>query len=235
MRIALVEDDKAQREILRSFCSRYAKEKHTEITLDEFEQPLLFLDRYDGRYDLVFMDILMPYMDGMACAAALREKDEQVALCFVTSMAQYAIHGYEVGAVDFIVKPVKYEEFAMKMARIERILQKRESPMLLINGRQGVHRIDMRDLYYVEVYNHSLLFHTRDGNIETYGKLSALEEDPKFSGFIRTTPAYLVNIRHIGRIDENTLTVHGERVPISRRRRKECLEQIAGVVGGVLY
>ena len=107
--------------------------------------------------------------------------------------------------------------------------------MLLISGRQGVHRIDMRDLYYVEVYNHSLLFQTRDGDIETYGKLSALEEDPKFAGFIRTTPAYLVNIRHIGRIDENTLTVHGERVPISRRRRKECLEQIAGVVGGVLY
>ena len=235
MRVALVEDEKEKRDILRAFCVRYAEEKHTEITLDEFDQPLVFLDRYDGRYDLIFMDILMPYMDGMACAASLREKDEQVALCFVTSMSQYAIRGYEVGAVDFIVKPVKYEEFAMKMARIERILQRRESAMLLINGRKGVYRIDVRDLYYVEVYNHSLLYHTRDGNIETYGKLSALEEDPKFADFIRTPPAYLVNIRHIGRIDENTLTVHGESVPISRRRRRECLERIAGVVGGGFY
>ena len=232
LKIAIVEDEKAYAETLARYCSRYAQEKQREISAACFENPVDFLEKYRGEYDVVFMDILMPMMDGMTCARRLREKDDTVILCFITSMAQYAIHGYEVGAMDFMVKPVNYSEFSMKLDRIFRVLSKRVDDSFLISSRNMVKKIDLRDLYYVEVYNHSLIFHTGEGSFEAYGKLTSLEEDSRFSRFIRVSPSHLVNCAQISSVGDDALTVHGKQLPVSRRRRKECLEKMAALLGG---
>ena len=233
IRIAIVEDEEEYANTIRRFCSRYSAEKHADIDLVWHENPVAFLEGYRGDYDVVLMDVVMPLMDGMTCARRLRERDGNVLLCFITSMAQYAIHGYEVGALDYVVKPIAYEEFAMKMDRLGRLLERQGAKTYLINSRSAVRRIDLRDLYYVEVYSHSLLFHTAQGDFEAYGKLSALEEDERFQRFLRVTPSHLVNSAYISSVEEDTLTVHGTAIPISRRRKKECLERLAMIMGGV--
>ncbi len=233
IRIAMVEDEEEYAKTIRRYCSRYNAEKHTDIDLVWHDNPVAFLEGYRGDCDVVFMDVVMPLMDGMTCARRLREMDGNVLLCFITSMAQYAIHGYEVGALDYVVKPIAYEEFAMKMDRLGRLLERQGAKTYLINSRSAVRRIDLRDLYYVEVYSHSLLFHTAQGDIEAYGKLSALEEDERFQRFLRVTPSHLVNSAYISSVEEDTLTVHGTAIPISRRRKKECLERLAMIMGGV--
>lgn len=233
IRIAMVEDEEAYAKTIRRYCSRYSTEKHTDIDLVWHDNPVAFLEGYRGDYDVVFMDVVMPLMDGMTCARGLRERDGNVLLCFITSMAQYAIHGYEVGALDYVVKPITYEEFALKMDRLGRLLERQGARTFLINSRSAVHRIDLRDLYYVEVYSHSLLFHTAQGDFEAYGKLSALAEDERFQRFLRVTPSHLVNSAYISAVSEDTLTVHGVEIPISRRRKKECLEKLAMAMGGV--
>ena len=233
IRIAMVEDEEEYAKTIRRYCSRYSTEKHTDIDLVWHDNPVAFLEGYRGDYDVVFMDVVMPLMDGMTCARGLRERDGNVLLCFITSMAQYAIHGYEVGALDYVVKPIAYEEFALKMDRLGRLLERQGARTFLINSRSAVHRIDLRDLYYVEVYSHSLLFHTAQGDFEAYGKLSALAEDGRFQRFLRVTPSHLVNSAYISAVSEDTLTVHGVEIPISRRRKKECLEKLAMAMGGV--
>ncbi|MBR6954083.1 MAG: response regulator transcription factor [Clostridia bacterium] len=233
IRIAMVEDEEEYAKTIRRYCSRYSTEKHTDIDLVWHDNPVAFLEGYRGDYDVVFMDVVMPLMDGMTCARGLRERDGNVLLCFITSMAQYAIHGYEVGALDYVVKPIAYEEFALKMDRLGRLLERQGARTFLINSRSAVHRIDLRDLYYVEVYSHSLLFHTAQGDYEAYGKLSALAEDERFQRFLRVTPSHLVNSAYISAVSEDTLTVHGVEIPISRRRKKECLEKLAMAMGGV--
>ena len=233
IRIAMVEDEEEYAKTIRRYCSRYSTEKHTDIDLVWHDNPVAFLEGYRGDYDVVFMDVVMPLMDGMTCARGLRERDGNVLLCFITSMAQYAIHGYEVGALDYVVKPIAYEEFALKMDRLGRLLERQGARTFLINSRSAVHRIDLRDLYYVEVYSHSLLFHTAQGDFEAYGKLSALAEDERFQRFLRVTPSHLVNSAYISAVSEDTLTVHGVEIPISRRRKKECLEKLAMAMGGV--
>ena len=84
-------------------CSLYASEKNLEIPATAFANPADFLEKYRGDYNVVFMDIMLPLIDGMECVKRLREMDENMLLCFVTSMALYAIRGYEVGVFDFIL------------------------------------------------------------------------------------------------------------------------------------
>ncbi len=232
LRIAVVEDEANAAQTIIRYCRMYASEKNLEISAAACGNPVDFLEKYRGEYDAVFMDIMMPLMDGMECARRLRELDENVILCFVTSMAQYAIRGYEVGAFDFILKPVSYAEFHMKLDRIARILNKRMESTVLISTRNAVLNLSVRELAYVEVYNHMLVYHTRTEKYEAYGKLSELEADERFSRFIRITPSHLVNCDRISSLGDDFLIVNGERLPVARRRRKECMEKMAALLGG---
>ena len=232
IRIAIVEDEEEYAKTIQRYCDRYSTEKHIDINFVWHINPVSFLEKYRGEYDVVFMDIAMPMMNGMDCARRLREQDDSVVLCFITSMAQYAIRGYEVNAFDFILKPVGYTEFSMKLDRILRFLNKRVEATILISSRNEVNNVAVRDLAYVEVYNHMLIYHTRSEQYEAYGKLSELESDERFKRFIRITPSHLVNCDQVSSITEDSITVSGAQLPVSRRRRKECLEKMALLLGG---
>lgn len=235
LRIAVVEDEKEAAQTVVRYCQNYSSMRQEEIETDWFNSPVAFLNQYRGGYDLILMDILMPEMNGMECARQLRRQDENVMLCFVTNMARYAIQGYEVGAVDFIIKPVSFEEFTMKLDRMRRLLRRQVSESIMINVQNRIVKFDLQDLYFVEVYNHNLVYHTRQGDFEIYGKLSALEEDNRFNRFVRVSQSHLVNCAHVSTVLEDCLIVHDVRVPISRRRRKACLEKMASVIGGICY
>ena len=232
LKIAIVEDEAQASQRIIQYCNRYASERTRDISAAAWDNPVDFLERYRGEYDVVFMDIMMPMMNGMDCARRLREQDDSVVLCFITSMAQYAIRGYEVNAFDFILKPVGYTEFCMKLDRILRFLNRRVEATVLISSRNTVNNVNVRDLAYVEVYNHMLIYHTRSEQYEAYGKLSELESDERFKRFIRITPSHLVNCDQVSSITEDSITVSGAQLPVSRRRRKECLEKMALLLGG---
>lgn len=231
-KVIIVEDEESYANALVRLCGKYQQERGVELSTTVYDNPAVFLQKYHGDADMVLLDILMPQMNGMECARRLRKRDENVLLCFVTSMAQYAIQGYEVGAVDFILKPVSYDEFSLKMDRMLRILRKQSAATVLISTRSEMKKIDLRDLSYVEVFNHSLLYHTTGGDFEAYGKLSSLEEDPRFCRFVRISPSHLVNCAMITSVQDDSLLLGDIRLPISRRRRKECMEKMAAIFGG---
>ena len=111
--IAIVEDNREQAASLETYIKTYAAEHRLAVSVSVFHDPITFLEKY-SKFHIVYMDIMMPMLNGMDAAKLLREKDEKVVLIFVTTMRQYAIQGYEVSATDFIVKPVTYPEFALK-------------------------------------------------------------------------------------------------------------------------
>ena len=161
MKIAIVEDNPASAEKLRGYLRQYGEENQKEFDITLFGDAVSFLDRYSP-FDMVFMDIELPGMDGMEAARRLREVDRQAILLFVTNMARFAVKGYEVDAMDYLVKPVQYGSFSLKLRRaLARWEQTSET--ILVSQPNGFQRLLLREIRYLEVSSHKLIYHTTGG------------------------------------------------------------------------
>lgn len=109
--IAIVEDEKVFAGQLQEFLKKYQKEQDTAFKISVFRDGAEILEHYEPLYDVILLDIEMPRVNGMEAAAKIRQMDGDVVLVFITNMASYAIHGYEVGALDFVMKPITYYPF----------------------------------------------------------------------------------------------------------------------------
>lgn len=233
LKIALVEDnDREAREVL-GFIRKYSESDGENIDVTRFSDAVKFLADYASDYDIVFMDIEMPQLNGMDAARKLRKIDQSVVLVFITNMVQFAVNGYEVGAYDFIVKPVSYENFKMKF---ERILNKHRADFrgrdeLVLPCKTGVKRISVSSLKYVEVIGHRLVFHTFDGDTEISGNLSDWESRLKGYNFSRCNNCYLVNLKYVGEVNATSAVVGAEQLLISRRRRQNFIDDLTVFLG----
>ena len=234
---AIVDDDTAMTDMLESYIRRYAEENGSEFMTDKFTNPINFLTAYNSKYDVVLLDIDMPDMSGMDTAKKMREMDENVALVFVTNMRQYAINGYEVGADDFIVKPVAYYDFAMKLDRVMKRLNKREAPKVQINCDGMMRYVPVNAIRYVEVFHHRLVYHTYDGDLEARGSLNKIEPFLTENNFARCNNFCLVNLVCVKGVDVKDEVVRFRsgytemRYCFSDAQTREILGGFAGAIG----
>ena len=233
IRIAIVEDNPADAGKLQEYIDRFCEDYRIHAQTEIFQNGDDFVKNYTKIWNLILLDIEMPGIDGMETAKKIREQDEETFLVFVTNMAQYAIRGYEVEAFDFVVKPVQYAPFCMKMQKLLNMMRMRQKKYLTVNQANGVSRVFLQEIIYVEVCNHKLFFHTERGEVEGRGSLGQLEKDMEGSTFARCNSGYIVNLRNIKSIEKDTVIMsNGDRLPVSRARKKEFLNQFAMYLGG---
>lgn len=230
--VAIVEDDKNTQDLLKTYFDDYT-EKHGEtFNVLCFDNPILFLTNYRANYDLVLMDIEMPGMNGMEASRRLRKVDGLVTLIFVTNMAQFAVEGYEVGAFDYIVKPIGSHDFSLKLARaIDRIKANSDFKIKIVSD-YAVKLVGACDLKYVEVTGHRLIYHTADGDYPATGTLRELEQRLSAAGFCKCNNCYLVNLRFVRGISGQTVNVGGDELQISFPKRKEFVRALNDYLGG---
>ena len=151
------------------------------------------------------------------------------ALVIVTSIEQYAIKGYEVSAADFILKPLKYPLFASKLQRvIFRLAADAQSVSVAVRQKENAAFIPARNIYYIEVSGHDVVYHTIEGNIEAYGSLSKVEKSLSGTGFARCSAWCLVNLKHVeGLYGEEIKLYNGETLRISRTKRKAFMQALS--------
>ena len=230
--IAIVEDEAEEAEILRSYFTRYSKEYGTTFTVTHFGSAETFLNRYRPVYDLVLMDICLPKTSGMDAAAELRKLDQSVPLIFVTNMAQFAVKGYEVDAFDFVVKPVSYANFALKLHRLLGRLATRREGEVLVTLSDHMVRLSASQIKYIEISGHRMVYHTTGGEVSAYGNLKEVEASLDGATFVRCNSCYLVNLNYVQAIQGHTVLVDGEELQISRPKRKAFVQALNDYLGG---
>ena len=148
--IAIVEDEDSCAKQMEEYLARYAAESGEEFETVRFCDGDEILENYRAQYDIILMDVQMKFMDGMTAAEEIRKVDPEVVIIFITNMAQYAIRGYAVDALDYVLKPVSYFAFSQRLERAIGRMKRRARRYMTITIRGGACKLDIAEILYVE-------------------------------------------------------------------------------------
>ena len=234
IRVGIVEDDASASDTLQRHLKRYTHDTGVTFAVSTFSDGADIVDTYAPEYDLLFLDIEMQHLDGLATARQVRQADPDVTIFFITEMPQYAIRGYEVAAFTYLLKPVPYFSFSQDLTRALGQLRHRDEGSLVVTIGGTVHRVPFADLLYVESLRHRMYLHTRDGSPLSFtGTMKAIEEELVHRGFFRSNNGYLVNLRYVVSVGQGACTLEGGiELAVSRARRRGLMEALTDFVGG---
>ena len=235
IRIAIVEDEAAVQAQLLEYVERYKRQYGTAMEVKTFADGMELLDDYRPVYDLILLDVEMKHLDGMETAQRVRALDADVMIIFITNMAQYAIKGYAVGALDYVLKPVTYEQLCIRLSRaIQRVQRRRGGQIVLQLAGGGMQVLNTSEIYYLETRSRMLYYHTAKGEFAVRASLASAEKQLAEYHFARCNQCYLVNLEFVKAVDGDFVQVGEDRLEISRRQKAAFLTAVASYLGGVL-
>ncbi len=226
VKIAIVEDDELYINQLQQYLMDYQAETGEDFEVKIYRDGDAVTADYRAQYDIILMDIQMRFVDGMTAAEEIRRMDTEVIIIFITNMSQYAIRGYEVGALDYILKPVSYFPFKQKLGRAIARLKKKTRKSVVIQIKGGVLRLEVSDIYYVESQGHNLNYHTKEGIFVSGGTMKQAEELLRDMNFSRANKGYLINMEHVEGVRDKCAVVKGEKLLISRPRMNVFMQEL---------
>lgn len=229
--VAVVEDESVYARTMEDYLNRYSQEKEFSLNVTMYSDAVELLTRYQPKFDLIFMDIQIPHINGFDAAQHLRELDPKVPLVFVTSHVQYAPKGYDVAAAGFLVKPVSYYSFYTLMDKIVRTTARDKDSELLVHTREGIRVLSYSEILYIEISNHSLKYVTERGELEATGSISALEEQLPGDRFVRCSNSFIVHLKFVRGVTGNTVQAGEKELPVSRSRKKDFLFRLMSYFG----
>lgn len=224
-RVAIVEDDAFTRTQFQAYLHRYAKENGEDFRITEFTDGAEIAEGYKPVYDIILMDIEMHYMNGMKAARQIRVSDTEVTIIFITNMPQYAIEGYQVAALDYVLKPVTYYAFSESIRRaIANRRKQRKSIVISLKGESR--RLVTSRIRFVDVLDHDLCYHTLDGDFRIKDTMKHAQEQLAGEPFYLCNKAYLVNLAFIDGINGNDVILGKDILQVSRAKRKGLLDAL---------
>ena len=228
VRIAIVEDEDLWINTLSEYLERFS-ENNSDYNFEKsiFRDGDEIVENYQGNYDLIFMDIEMQFMNGMDAAEAIRLKDEAVEIIFVTNMAKYAIEGYKVKAMDYVLKPIHYNTFEESLKRALKNIRQKEDKFICINMKDGVEKISISQIRYVESRGHRLSFHLSEKVLETtVYSMKEMEAALAPEGFSRCNSGCLVNLKYVKGLKNGMVLIDDETISVSRGRKQEFMDDM---------
>ena len=231
--VAIVEDSPDDLARLKEHLARYASEAHLEegLRISSFTSAEDFLKSYEPIYDVVLMDIELPGANGMSAARALRIVDPRAAIIFITNIASFAVSGYEVDALAYLLKPISHPAFSLAMRKAQAAAAARQTRTYVIQTTDGIFRVPVSSILYVEVVRHSIYFHTLQGTYKRRGSMKEVEEELRGMHFCRCHNAYLVNLERVSSVSGNDVVVGSDVLPVSRQRKQEFLDALTVCLG----
>ncbi|MBQ9589736.1 MAG: response regulator transcription factor [Butyrivibrio sp.] len=231
--LAIVEDEDTYAQQLMDFINRYQAESGTFFKITRFKDGDEITNGYRGQFDIILMDIEMKLMDGMTAAEEIRKLDQEVVIMFITNMTNYAIRGYQVDALDYVLKPVSYFAFSQKLGRAIGKIKKSGAKIISIEMSSGVKKLDIDNIFYIESEGHNLNFYTTAGQFTIRAKLSDFEEQLSQYNFFRSNKGYLVNLKYVDGVENGNCLIAGKQLLISRARKNDFMSALTDYMAAI--
>lgn len=235
IKLAIVEDVAEERKAFERFVHKYEQEHSVSFSLAVYDSAESFLREFHlSTYDLIFLDIILPGMNGMELARKIREYDSQVLIIFVTSTPQFAVEGYSVHAQDYLLKPIAEFDLSQLLKRYLMILEEREDKYCLFRSTDGVKRFRYGEILYIESLRHRITVHTNRGDFQVKETMRDLEARLSHYYFFRCNSGYLVNLKRVTGFSNGYAELGEIRLMVSRPRKKAFLEALTSYIGEIV-
>lgn len=229
LRIGICDDVQEARFSLRCALERILETRKIEAQFYEFsagEWLLRWLNGHAGELDLVFLDMEMGEMDGIATAQKLRAADEGLQIVFVTAYADRVFDGYTVGALGYLMKPPRREQLEDILTRASAALFKDSDQMFLCKSGETTYRIPMNNILYFVSDRRQVTCVTVGRSYTFYGKLDQVQAEVG-SRFIRIHQRYLVRAAAVDRFGGNEVSIGDNVLPVSRSCQQSAMLALA--------
>ena len=236
MLFAVCDDENFYREKVQKLLENYLSGYKINYTIQLFSSGEEFLQENENKvkFDIVFMDINMSRMDGIRTALQMRSVHSHTYIVLITAFIQYALEGYKVDAVRYIMKDTLDSALDECM---DTILKKMQLSRINFSFLEGEKWLYTDNIFYVESQRHKAVFFYLDEKMENYHiyeKLDVIEERLSGYGFLRIHKSYLVNMKHICRISNYAVYLdNGEELSVPRLKYQAVKEEFVAFKGAV--
>ena len=233
MRIAICDDEELYRVELKAILDKLLI--NADYNIDTFDDGNRLVESFKAQpYDILFLDIEMPAVDGITLAKSLRAISEKVFIVFLTSHVEYAIEGYEVNALRYLTKPVDIE----KLKEVIRYVQEKQgaSRQLIIKEDGEELLININDVIYLESMNQNVRIVTTQGEHVIRYNIGDFEEQLKNDGFFRSHRGYLISLAKVKKLSKNDVIMEDDVIlPVSRSNVKALKDALYTYVEGLAF
>lgn len=230
--IAIVNDELSSVTRIKEYLGKYEKESGKTFRIETFSDGDQIVHLYDNRFDIIFMDVEMKFMDGISAAEEIRKVDSKVVIIFITNMVQFAIQGYSVQAFNYLLKPVSYFAFSHCLNKAMVLLDNRENKSIVLNIKGGTARIDVKEIYFVETQGHVTICHLVNGEYQLTSTMREVEGALDKAHFFRISKCYLINLGYVDNFQNNEVKIGKYTLPVSRTRKNDFFKALMSYWGG---
>ena len=226
IKVGIVEDEIAEEQRTEEMLKRFFTEEDIPFEIFSFTKGEELFSRGFSDIDLLLFDIILPNENGVEIAKKVRTLNWNGPLIFITKTIQFALDGYKVDALDYLLKPLSYDDFRLKLLKACKIINVSRDKQIIIRTSEGTISLRESSISYVEVCKHYLTFHSDKGVYTIRGSMNKIAQS--FSTrFANSSNSFLVNLDRIDLIKANDVVVNGETLPLSRNFKKELLRRFA--------
>ena len=234
LRCAIIDDEF----LARQYLTDYVKKVPFLKLVGDFNSPLKIMDLLQkDEVDLIFLDIQMPDITGLDF---LRSLDKKPIVILTTAYKEYALEGYELDAIDYLLKPFGFNRFLKAVTKANTAFQKKEKEIttqteskeqtdfheeyIIIRADRKYYKINYDDLIFIEGQKAYVTFHSTEKKITALASLKDLEEKLSNKQFIRIHKSYIVSIRRINSLEGNQIEIGGQKLPVGKNYRKQVAD-----------
>lgn len=223
MNVAILEDEMEMASQVSLYVQRFCKDNDIPVNISVFHNGFDLLECNNLDYEIFLLDIQLPVMNGMDVGLKIRQVNKTAVIMFITNSVEYAIQGYSVGALDYILKPISYDSFAFRFKNACEVIKKTIGKKIVISVDGKTIVLDSNDILYFEIMDHNIVVHMPNETFNIYGTLKEIESKLDDARFARCNSCYLVNLLKIQRIENDLVIVNNNSLKISKSKRKDFL------------